>query len=81
MEGVAVTGVHSLDARGHPVEQSPDRLDEALARLEDAGSIQYARRTAQELVESGKHHLQTLPDNEAHALLADIADYLIEREY
>jgi geranylgeranyl diphosphate synthase type I len=56
-------------------------IDEAVARLQDVGSIEYARRTAQELVESGKSHLETLPDNEAHALLADIADYLIEREY
>jgi len=56
-------------------------IDEAVARLQEVGSIEYARRTAQELVESGKSHLETLPDNEAHALLADIADYLIEREY
>ncbi|WP_336328278.1 geranylfarnesyl diphosphate synthase [Halovenus sp. HT40] len=56
-------------------------IDDAVARLEEAGSIEYARSTAQRLVDSGKSHLQTLPDNEAHDLLDDIADYLIEREY
>jgi len=56
-------------------------IDDAVARLREAGSISYARETAQTLVESGKSHLETLPDNEPHALLAAIADYLIERDY
>ncbi|MXR52350.1 polyprenyl synthetase family protein [Halovenus sp. WSH3] len=56
-------------------------IDEAVATLEEVGSIEYARSTAQRLVDSGKSHLETLPDNEAHDLLDDIADYLIEREY
>jgi geranylgeranyl diphosphate synthase type I len=56
-------------------------IDDAVARLREAGSISYARETAQELVRSGKSHLETLPDNEPHALLASIADYLIERDY
>ncbi|MFT4946385.1 MAG: geranylgeranyl diphosphate synthase type I [Natronomonas sp.] len=56
-------------------------IDEAVAKLEEVGSIEYARKTAQNLVASGKSHLETLPDNEAHNLLDDIADYLIEREY
>jgi geranylgeranyl diphosphate synthase type I len=56
-------------------------IDEAVATLEDAGSIGYARQTARGLVESGTSHLETLPDNEAHRMLDAIADYLIEREY
>jgi geranylgeranyl diphosphate synthase type I len=56
-------------------------IDEAVAELERAGSIEYARSTARELVDSGKSHLDVLPDNEAHDLLDNIADYLIEREY
>jgi len=56
-------------------------IDDAVAELERAGSIEYARSTARELVESGKSHLDVLPDNEAHELLDNIADYLIEREY
>jgi len=56
-------------------------IDDAVAELERAGSIEYARSTARELVDSGKSHLDVLPDNEAHDLLDNIADYLIEREY
>jgi len=56
-------------------------IDAALDQLEAAGSIEYARRTAQDLVASGKANLQVLPDNEARYLLEGIADYLIERDY
>ncbi len=56
-------------------------IDEAVAELEAAGSIQYARETARDLVASGKHNLKVLPDNEPRELLEGIADYLIEREY
>jgi geranylgeranyl diphosphate synthase type I len=77
-QGVNVDELVSADS----VEAVTEReIDEAFARLEQVGSVEYARQTARDLVESGKNHLETLPDNEAHALLADIADYLIEREY
>ncbi len=56
-------------------------IDEAVARLEAAGSIDYAKEKAQELVERGKGRLEVLPDNEARGLLEGIADYLIERGY
>ncbi len=56
-------------------------VDEAVATLEEAGSIDYARDMAQELVVNGKAHLRTLPDNEIRRYLSGIADYLIEREY
>ncbi len=56
-------------------------IDAAVAELERVGSIDYARSRARELVENGKSHLDVLPENEAHHLLSDIADYLIEREY
>ena len=56
-------------------------IDEAVARLDAAGSIEFARRRAQELVQSGKDNLQTLPGTEARDLLEGIADYLIERAY
>ena len=56
-------------------------IDDAVATLERAGSIEFARERARELIESGKAHLETLPDNEAHDLLDAVADYLIEREY
>ena len=56
-------------------------IDAAVERLEEAGSIEFARERAEELVQSGKDNLQTLPDNEARDLLEGIADYLIERTY
>ena len=62
-------------------EASEAEIDEAVAVLEDVGSIEYARKTAREFVASGKKQLDILPDNEAHDRLLDIADYLIEREY
>ncbi|MCU4740263.1 polyprenyl synthetase family protein [Halobacteria archaeon AArc-m2/3/4] len=56
-------------------------IDAAVAVLEESGSIEYANGTARDLVARGKDRLEVLPDNEAHDLLLDIADYLIERGY
>jgi geranylgeranyl diphosphate synthase type I len=60
---------------------SEAEIDAAVARLREAGSIEYARHRAEELVTSGKQNLEVLPDNEARDLLSGIADYLVEREY
>ena len=54
-------------------------IEGAVAALEETGSIAYADETARELVERGKERLEVLPDNEAHDLLCELADYLIER--
>jgi geranylgeranyl diphosphate synthase type I len=56
-------------------------VDEAVERLREVGSIEYARQTAQELTAEAKGQLDVLPDNEARSLLEDIADYLITRGY
>jgi len=56
-------------------------IDAAVSKLEDAGSIDYAREMADELTERSKQRLEALPDNEASDLLADLADYLISRGY
>lgn len=56
-------------------------IDEAVATLNAAGSLDYARQTARELVSSGKTHLEVLPENDGRRRLHEIADYLIEREY
>jgi geranylgeranyl diphosphate synthase type I len=56
-------------------------IDAAVSELTDAGSIEYAREMAQEYVGRGKDRLEILPDGEARRTLADIADYLVEREY
>jgi geranylgeranyl diphosphate synthase type I len=62
-------------------EVSEAEIDDAVSRLADAGSIDYARDTAERLVAEGKAHLDVLPDNEARDLLESLADYLIERGY
>ena len=82
--------VHARD-RGVDVDELVDsdtveevteaEVDAAVERLHEAGSIEYANEMARDLVDSGKASLSVLPDNEARDLLADIADYLIERGY
>jgi geranylgeranyl diphosphate synthase type I len=56
-------------------------IDDAVAALREAGSIEYARERAHELIDQGKSRLDALPDNEARDRLSDIADFLIDREY
>ncbi|WP_339102999.1 geranylfarnesyl diphosphate synthase [Haloterrigena salinisoli] len=77
-QGVDVDNLVDTD----DVEAVTEReIDEAVAELEAAGSIEYANTTAQDLVAQGKERLEVLPDNEARELLRDLADYLIERGY
>jgi geranylgeranyl diphosphate synthase type I len=56
-------------------------IDDAVNRLERAGSIDYARETAGDLITNGKERLSVLPESEARSVLEDVADFLIEREY
>jgi geranylgeranyl diphosphate synthase type I len=64
-----------------PEELTEQAVAEAVDILEEAGSIEYARSKAEALTARSKEHLDVLPDNEARALLADLADYLINRGY
>ena len=77
-QGIDVDGLVETDSVDAVAKAEIDR---AVGRLEDAGSIEFARETAHELIQSGKDNLQVLPDNEPRDRLLDIADYLIEREY
>ncbi|MFB6281456.1 MAG: geranylfarnesyl diphosphate synthase [Haloferacaceae archaeon] len=77
-QGVDVDGL--LDATD--VESvDEEAVEAAVAELRAAGSIDHARETATDLVARSKDSLAVLPDNEARARLADIADYLVDREY
>jgi geranylgeranyl diphosphate synthase type I len=76
--GVDVDGL--LDAEDPGAVTEAD-IDAAVERLRETGSIQFAREAAADLVAEGKRHLETLPEGEPRHLLADIADYLIERDY
>jgi geranylgeranyl diphosphate synthase type I len=60
---------------------SEAEIEDAVDRLREAGSIQFAQERARELVASGKDNLEVLPDNDSRKLLEGIADYLIERDY
>ena len=77
---------HGVDVDGLVDADSVEAVDEAeieaaVGELREAGSIEYARETAHDLIHSGKSNLEVLPDNHSRDLLGGIADYLIEREY
>jgi geranylgeranyl diphosphate synthase type I len=73
--------VDALVETDDPATVSEAEIDAAVARLEEAGSIEYARTLSRDLVERGKSHLDVLPENEARTLLSGLAEYLIERGY
>lgn len=73
-QGVDVDGLLDDDA-------TEADIDAAVEVLDEAGSIEFAREHARELVASGKSHLDALPETDARRMLADTADHLIEREY
>lgn len=77
-QGVDVDSL--VDAAGVDEVTEAD-IESAVGTLREAGSIDYARDTARDLVERSKDRLRVLPENEPRALLADIADYLVAREY
>jgi geranylgeranyl diphosphate synthase type I len=75
--GVDVDGL----VDGADGDVTDDEIEAAVGTLEEAGSIDYARETAREFVESGKAELDALPDNDGRDLLADVADFLSERDH
>jgi geranylgeranyl diphosphate synthase type I len=77
-QGVDVDGLVDADT---PEGLTDEAVEDAVERLEAAGSIQFARETALDLVENGREHLRTLPPGEARDRLSDIAAYLVERDY
>ncbi|MFB6079472.1 MAG: geranylfarnesyl diphosphate synthase [Haloferacaceae archaeon] len=77
-QGVDVDGL--LDATDVESVTEPE-VEAAVAKLRASGSIDHARRTAEDLIVRSKERLGVLPDNESRSLLADIADYLITRGY
>ena len=73
--------VDSLVDADTPAAVTEEAIDEAVTTLEQAGSITYARETAEELTARSKDHLQRLPESSSRQLLEDLADYLIVRGY
>jgi len=77
-QGVDVDGL--VDA-STAEELTDEAVEDAVATLNEAGSIEYAREKARSLVDQSKDDLSVLADNEARGLLGDIAEYLISRGY
>jgi geranylgeranyl diphosphate synthase type I len=62
-------------------EASEQEIEEALEVLKESGSINYAKKRAEHLVDQGKKALDVLPDTTAKKLLLNLADYMIKRGY
>lgn len=62
-------------------DATPNEIEEALDILEKAGSIDYARSRAVDLVNRGKQALDILSESAAKRLLLELADYMIRRGY
>jgi geranylgeranyl diphosphate synthase type I len=62
-------------------EATREEIDDALEKLEDSGSIDYALTTARNFVAEGKAKLDVLPESEAKDILLALADYMIERKF
>ncbi|MFC6989195.1 geranylfarnesyl diphosphate synthase [Haloplanus sp. GCM10025708] len=77
-QGVDVDGLLDAD---DPEELTEEAIEAAVAELDAAGSIDYARDKAESLVDRSQERLEILPDNAARARLADIARYLVTRGY
>lgn len=78
--------IHAL-AHGVPVDvfgrkdATASQIQEAIAALQESGSIEYARSKAEEMVDRGKRALEVLPESDAREMLFDLADFMIMRRY
>lgn len=64
-----------------PESPTETEIEAAVDRLDEAGSIDFAREMAQDLAGSGQRRLEVLPEGEPRELLGEIAEYLVERSY
>ena len=58
---------------------SKEDIDRAIEILNDCGAIEYARNLALDYVNNAKEVLEILPDSSFKQVLADIADFVLER--
>ncbi|MFB6147129.1 MAG: polyprenyl synthetase family protein [Halobacteriaceae archaeon] len=57
----------------------PAAIDQAVAEIEAAGSLEFARERARDLARDGEAHLEVLPEGEPREILAGLATFLVER--
>ena len=61
-------------------EKNPEILEEAVQIMKDAGSIDYARSYAQDLVSRAKERLvKVLEPSNGRAILISMADWFVDR--
>jgi geranylgeranyl diphosphate synthase type I len=60
-------------------DNSQDDIDLAIEILTECGAIEYARNLALDSVNKAKEVLEILPDSSSKQVLADIADFVLER--
>ncbi|KAF5410495.1 MAG: Geranylfarnesyl diphosphate synthase [Candidatus Methanocomedens sp.] len=58
-----------------------EEIDDALEKLKDSGSIDYAQDKALNFVTEGKEKLDVLPKSEAKDIMLALADYMVERKF
>jgi geranylgeranyl diphosphate synthase type I len=81
---IAIKGLASDDT-GRLLEilkdenNSQEDIDEAVEFLTNCGAIEYARNLAHESVIEAKKVLEILDDSSSKQVLADIADFVLER--
>jgi len=60
-------------------DASDDEVNRVIATLKKSGSIDYAEKKVEELIQEGKRALDTLPNTQAKESMKAIADYLVKR--
>ena len=81
---IAIKGLESVDDGRlleilKAEENSQDEIDEAIGILKNCGAIEYAHNLALESVDQAKEVLEILPDSSFKQVLANIADFVLER--
>ncbi|HEY64066.1 MAG TPA: polyprenyl synthetase family protein [Caldilineae bacterium] len=63
----------------HARANGGDRLEEAVALIRDSDAIRLAQEEARDFIARAREALKTLPDVPAREVLADLADFVVER--
>jgi geranylgeranyl diphosphate synthase type I len=64
-----------------PKDATKKEIEEKIGEIREAGSIDYAQKRAETLVEEAKDDLRALPAGEASDTLTEVADYLVRRSH
>jgi len=73
--------IESIQALIGKPDINPDEVDLAEKTLRQIGTIEHVRNIAREYIESALPFLDDLDDSPSKELLADLAEFMIEREF